>query len=291
MELLKLYILNSSGGSWEQAEAPFSHEYSVPSLISNIFLLQSLGLHDELTWNYPSWSISVEFYPYLIFIAVTLLFKVDQKVKLSIALLSLLMVYWLAGDIDNATFEYGIFRCIAGFFVGLLVYHFYEAYSKVRLPFASAIEVLLIALVSLFVIYFGTGTVSLIAPFLFALMVYIFALEQGVLSKLLKTPVLQKLGQWSYSIYMIHAFVILIMTRAVLLIESKLGYTFSLSADDLNNPLGTDVLYYKNLIFMDGVTLVYLLVVIVSASITYNLVEKKGVVLFKNIEKKLFTND
>ena len=29
--------------------------------------LQSLDLHDRLTWNLPAWSISTEFWTYLIF--------------------------------------------------------------------------------------------------------------------------------------------------------------------------------------------------------------------------------
>ena len=83
MELLKIYVMSKSGGGWEHAEAPFSNEYSVNSLFSNIFLLQSIGLHDELTWNYPSWSISVEFYTYLIFVSFFALFRFNKLIPTS----------------------------------------------------------------------------------------------------------------------------------------------------------------------------------------------------------------
>jgi peptidoglycan/LPS O-acetylase OafA/YrhL len=47
--------------------APFSEATSVQSVITNIFLLQSFGFHDYLTWNFPSWSISSEFYVNFLF--------------------------------------------------------------------------------------------------------------------------------------------------------------------------------------------------------------------------------
>jgi len=41
---------------------------SKPSAIaSNLLLLQSLHVHDGLTWNGPSWSISAEFWTYVLF--------------------------------------------------------------------------------------------------------------------------------------------------------------------------------------------------------------------------------
>ena len=51
--------------------APFAAETTPASLASNLLLMQSLGLHDKVSWNFPSWSISVEFY-------VNLLFAVDH---------------------------------------------------------------------------------------------------------------------------------------------------------------------------------------------------------------------
>src|ERR1700709_560293 len=40
------------------------------AILTNLFLVQSLGLHPYETWNGPAWSISTEFYTYLIFAAV-----------------------------------------------------------------------------------------------------------------------------------------------------------------------------------------------------------------------------
>src|ERR1700733_3647449 len=51
---------------------PF-HENSIQALIENIFLVQALGFSSHATsFNGPSWSISVEFYTYVIFGVVVL---------------------------------------------------------------------------------------------------------------------------------------------------------------------------------------------------------------------------
>ncbi len=43
------------------------------SFVLNLLLLHSMGFIDYLSWNAPSWSISVEFYTYLVFGLIVLL--------------------------------------------------------------------------------------------------------------------------------------------------------------------------------------------------------------------------
>jgi len=64
------------------------------------------------------------------------------------------------------------------------------------------------------VVIVTTGA-HLVAPFVFAATLLVFASERGVLSSLLKRPALQKLGQWSFSIYMVHLFLQLRLMDAV----------------------------------------------------------------------------
>src|SRR6267143_3558445 len=48
--------------------APFSSPQEAPNtILANLLLIQSLHLYDFLTWNMPSWSISTEFYTYVVF--------------------------------------------------------------------------------------------------------------------------------------------------------------------------------------------------------------------------------
>jgi peptidoglycan/LPS O-acetylase OafA/YrhL len=50
----------------------FTADASPLAFLSNTFLAHGLGVHDHLTFNGPSWSISVEFWTYLVFALVCL---------------------------------------------------------------------------------------------------------------------------------------------------------------------------------------------------------------------------
>jgi peptidoglycan/LPS O-acetylase OafA/YrhL len=109
----------------------------------------------------------------------------------------------------NATWDYGFVRCLAGFFGGVIAYHVYE--RRERQPFVRATvrEVAAVVLVVGFVVWAGegpdsVGALSLAAPLVFGIAVVIFAGEDGFLSLLLRAKPFQALGRYSYSIYMIH---------------------------------------------------------------------------------------
>ena len=51
-------------GSFESI--PLTGPRSLGAIIANIFMLQGLSA-GQLSWNYPTWSISVEFMAYLAF--------------------------------------------------------------------------------------------------------------------------------------------------------------------------------------------------------------------------------
>src|SRR5882672_6114316 len=49
---------------------PFSTPQEAPdTILANLLLIHSLHLYDFLTWNGQSWSISTEFYTYVLFAA------------------------------------------------------------------------------------------------------------------------------------------------------------------------------------------------------------------------------
>src|SRR5882724_8788344 len=59
LELVRYWFDGALGG---EIGNKFSGPNSVEAIISNVLLIQGLHVHDGLTWNMPSWSISVEFY-------------------------------------------------------------------------------------------------------------------------------------------------------------------------------------------------------------------------------------
>ncbi len=92
---------------------------------------------------------------------------------------------------------------------------------------------------------------SLLAPAVFGAAILVFARERGALSKVLQVRPLRALGRWSYSIYMVHMPILLLLGYVVWL-YGDLGAA-SLQVDtvveghvkqlyDLGDPVGTHLL-------------------------------------------------
>ncbi len=193
-------------------------EYSAVAIPLHILLLNAVNLHG-MAWNAPSWSIGAEFYTYLLFGAACIL--TGRGLVLAAAALALASIGLLAvvsPTYMNSTADFGLFRCVTGFFTGVLAYHTFGAiadrFKSVPRWAATAVEAITVALVVLFVLFAGRGpdavaALSLAAPMVFAVAVLVFAQEGGHLSRLLRVRPLAALGCWSYSIYLGHQLVLM----------------------------------------------------------------------------------
>lgn len=291
LELVKLLILQNTG-EWNAYTGPFTNEYSLHSIASNIFLLQSINLYDGLTWNYPSWSISVELYTYLVFMLFTLIThhykSLIKPLNTLLISASILILFLSVDNLDDATYNNGIFRCILGFFLGGLCYKLFMSHSEKTPPYPSLLEIITLIFIILFIQLFGGTKYSLLSPFIFATAVFIFAFEGGVVSKLLRINVIQKIGTWSYSIYMLHALILLLIDRFFSIIEKTTNK--ALTIEHTVNDSTKELYYLQNPYVMDLLTLAYLLSLIVAASLSYRYIEQKGNLLIKKALTKKNTN-
>ncbi len=173
----------------------------------NLALGHGLGFLDRLTWNWPSWSISVEMALYLVFALGFLAAPRRWRAPLALAIVATaLVVIGLFSKRYMAGAEtFGLARGAAGFFTGYLVQRIWR-----RRPPKTGLwaEIAVAALVAAFLAVSGETAVSLAAPLVFGLAVWVFAAEGGAISRLLKSGPGLKLGAWSYSIYLVHAPVI-----------------------------------------------------------------------------------
>lgn len=204
---------------------------SLASLCANFLLLHSMGLFDYLSWNIPSWSISVEFYTYITFAIIAFCVRPKLFTPLSIALViaaPVLLLILSQKPTSDATYDYGFIRCIGGFFAGVLIYKLYartfSRFGDLSYYHATIIELLLLAAVFLFALNIGENYLSFFSPLLFSICVYTFALEKGAISKALKYKPLVLLGTLSYSIYMTHAVVQRVMVNFIDIIEPRFGF-------------------------------------------------------------------
>jgi peptidoglycan/LPS O-acetylase OafA/YrhL len=115
MQMIAVY--HARGTGWFPAPRE-----SLDTVIGNLLLVHGLNVFPFLTWNKPSWSISVEFCTYIIF-ALTIAF-VGRKTWL-LALIAMVaspvfLFLFNHGQNIDATHTYGIVRSLYGFSVGIL---------------------------------------------------------------------------------------------------------------------------------------------------------------------------
>lgn len=187
--------------------------YSVWSFISNIFLLHSLGLHDMLTWNAPSWTISVEMAAYLVFVCMFLIparWRIPYQVVtliVSVAILAWVVPGHPVGSLD-LSYDYGVFRCLAGFMTGALIYEMAKRDILERpLPMNIAQVVGLILFICMLVYSWW----DVLCYPIMGLYMWGLRSESGLIGRFIKQRLFYWLGEISYSIYLLHFVIILYM--------------------------------------------------------------------------------
>ena len=247
---------------WSFPDARQPHD-----ILPNLALLHGLGFDEDLTWNWPSWSISVEMALYLVF---ALIFMAAPRrwrawiaagiVAAAMTTIGLLSHRYMG---DAATF--GIARGAAGFFTGYLVQRLWRARP---LKVGTGGELATIAMVLGFLTFAQETALSLAAPAVFGLAVWVFAGEGGAVSRGLKSAPGLKLGAWSYSIYLIHAPIIVAFHIAWRVLGLP-GGMLTKAVGAIGSPWAGD-----------AINLVFLVLVLAIAPLTYRFIETPGRRLF-----------
>ena len=222
LELAKLAYA-SINPSFGVEAAPFSTGRSPLEILTNLAFLQSFGLHPGLSWNGPAWSIAVEFWTSVVFLAVVLWWPgARRETFLALALGSALILALVSPTTLFVSSDWGFVRCLFGFAVGCLVYDLrlrYQLPARLLGWYEAGIALVAFAFMALV----PQGLLHLAAPLVFGVLVFVFSFEGGPTSVLLKTRIPQALGRWSFAIYMTHAFLFQILRTGGTFLDQKLG--------------------------------------------------------------------
>ncbi|HPQ50129.1 MAG: acyltransferase [Alphaproteobacteria bacterium] len=264
--------------------APFSAPgESVDVIVANVFLVQSLHVVDHVAFNGPSWSISAEFYTYILF-GLVLFFspRFYRIILVTMAISFAVIVYTYHGNLF-AKLDFGYFRCVYGFMCGVFAY---EVFSRLvcwgeTLPkrIFDILEVLVFSLVVIYLQFFAYNLASMAVPLIFSVLVLLFAFEKGIISSFLKTKPLLFLGMLSYSIYMVHMFVSgKFFALPLRLIEKLTGHHYTVIIDSIEH-------YGTNLWFGTFLELFYLCIVVACSYVSYRLIENPFRIWSKRVLK------
>lgn len=185
--------------------------------IAYLGLAHGLGFFHHDILNFPSWSISTEFYTYLLFGVLCLLVPVQRRVPYFAVLATggaVISVWASAYALDclnpsahaaclDIGFDYGLARCLAGYFGGCLLARLPRPRSDH--PGLSALQCAMVAaiLALMKLAELHPGAVFL-APLAMAVLVHSVTGDTGVLGRMFSTAPFQFLGEVSYSVYLMH---------------------------------------------------------------------------------------
>ena len=205
---------------------PFSENKSLVALISNIFLVQGIGLHQNYTWNTVSHPISAEFFSCLL---LGLLFMVNKYKKTLYLLIILFLIFIINVQLLNSRFDIFL-SALLGVFSGSLVCIFYKKYNNLYKNYSSLFwntsEIIGICIIlTLGGVFFNLSNFFLgeiiLKNLLLSILLFIFAFQKGFISIILKNNFFSKLSKIAFAIYMLHSFVFSLITYLLIYLEKN----------------------------------------------------------------------
>ncbi len=249
--------------AWRTGGSVFAASHGLVALVQCLALVQGFT-PKALSWNFPSWSVSLELWGSLLFGVVLWLAGARAwMASAAIALALAALVLTLGEPAGPATTEGGAVlkaaHYLMAFFAGAALFKLFAiAVRRAWSPPGYAEWLAVVVVVGLFL--FADRVPSPVSVGLFALVILVFAHESGPCSAWLRRRAPQALGRWSYSIYLVHPF----WTIATFKLLSDRGLW-------RERPLSLG-----GVVAMDLAAVACLVAVVATASLTYRFIERPG---------------
>ncbi|MBW2286550.1 MAG: acyltransferase [Deltaproteobacteria bacterium] len=179
-------------------------------LLVNLLLVQSWGFYDIIVWNRPAWSISLEWFAYLLFpLFVMVLGPIRKWRSLLISIAVLFVVYYFArfeiGGFTRGNLGPGaLMRVTFGFLLGFFLYGLYRQRFLEQVSW-DTVCVVTMGLLAAMMLLNGAGyKIGFSLNFPIGLLVFATACSSGFAARIFDNRVAFYLGEISYSIYMVH---------------------------------------------------------------------------------------
>jgi peptidoglycan/LPS O-acetylase OafA/YrhL len=273
--------------------APFTGGSSIPLIVQNLFLVQAVRPEPMMSWNAPSWSISVEFWAYVLFAIVALASaRRAAALKAIIAIGAGVVVWRCSNDGMDVVAWLGFFRCFFGFFTGQLLYQLFARPRSLAWQRrwsaggATILELFGIACVVAFVSLVHRSDASIAAPLLFAAVIYVFAPERGAVSRLMRTRVFDRLGRFSYSIYMVHMLVIA-ASLAVIRLTERIAHVRMMTVEVDGSGSPVTLIDFGGEVAMLCLAVAILGAVVTVSAATWRWIEQPGQAFFNRLARRI----
>ncbi len=182
--------------------------YGIHYLPGQLTMTHAWGIHDRLSFNHVSWSISAEWFAYLMF---PLLMGACLRLGAKATLLGLVLLVclmeaaaqiWGLTPWNQRTYDFGILRALPSFTAGIAIWLVWKAIHRTtRISPAVVVIIAAIALASMFLQPFRSVTIAI-----FVVLILAGALADHAVPGRLARP-MQVLGNASYGLYLSHTIV------------------------------------------------------------------------------------
>jgi peptidoglycan/LPS O-acetylase OafA/YrhL len=216
--IVALHWIAQAHGYWSIFEIKYHQDISTKGLVLSLLLVQAWNVMDRLTWNGLSWFVSVEFALCLLFPLVLWLAHGRWwrgAALIAAGLTAVLVLLFTSKHGLDLTFHNGVQRGLADFVIGagMAVLFAQARHAKVPVWVCSTVQLLLVAALA----YAGTETgwshtrndIYTVLPIM--ALVFALAFDKGVVAQMLKTRLPQRMGEWSYAVYLGQTFWLLLI--------------------------------------------------------------------------------
>jgi len=248
----------------------FSGFTGLPALIAQATMTFGLIPGLDWLWNHPSWSIAVEFWTYVLFgLTVVLLSRGRWWIWTALSALGFAAVA-LSPEGLAATSGSAVFRCLLSFFLGTLAHTAYIRLRMLDVTPGTLLQIAVTALALTFASFRSDSAASLVIPIGFAAMVVCMAFDEGGLARVLAARPLIRIGELSFSIYLVHV-PIWFAVEGALRIGAAAGATWLLP--DARQDIPVMVSPLSSTVAADALVVVYLSVVLAVSAWTVRRIE------------------
>jgi peptidoglycan/LPS O-acetylase OafA/YrhL len=194
--------------------------FGARSFVLSALMLNGWGFPGANGWNVPSWSVSAEWFAYLMYPVLALLvWRVRRRQTAALVMIAILGTVTLIGGSCSNWKQFmlppwgTLVRVTSEFALGCLAYHFYLqpigrrlAEGMAQIAFAGVLAV------SIFAVSPVYNALTLV---FFVLLVMGLSQADGPFSRLLRTRPIIYLGRISYSVYLVHSLVLAVYARII----------------------------------------------------------------------------
>lgn len=212
VHIAALAVIGIGLAAAKAANIDINGSYSASSLVGSMLLIDVWSPRAKnFGWNYPAWSISAEWFAYLVFpFAAGFTAKVRTRGVAVGAVVVALASYLLL--IPGLDLTWPLLRIATEFAAGVFIAHLLHDQNTSRR--SQAVFAALIGITTAVFALDGRPQSGLLVV-AFALLIYGLSSDEGLVARALSRSWIVLLGEASYALYMTHAIVEMFGTRAI----------------------------------------------------------------------------